>query len=185
MFKKIIVTSLFSLFLIPATFAVTQDAPIKEFKIDGDTVHTSVPEGWDAITGFLNVPIALVSKKGLQDQRSVIEIVPYGITDEKNDLAKIQKDPEEFYAQKEEWLEGMNGESISYEPFEETKRDGATIYSVGIKYKNPMGEFLDKTYYVSTKSKQLYFIKSLVPLDMENEHNSVVSEVINTISAKN
>jgi hypothetical protein len=186
MFKKItIACSLASLLLLPTAFAASKTTVMKDFKFDGDTIHTSVPAGWDAISGFLNVPVALVSPKGLQDQRSVIEIVPFGISDQKNDFAKIKKDPEEFYAQKEEWLEGMNGESISYEPFEETQKDGATITSVGIKYRTPMGEFLDKSYYVSTKSKQIYFIKTLVPLDLQNEHNTVVSEVVNTVSAKN
>jgi hypothetical protein len=157
---------------------------IKEFKVGADTVHTLVPEGWDAMQNYLNIPVAMVSKKGLQDRRAVIQITPYGIKDD-GQFAKAEKDPEEYYAQKEEMLESMGGESLTYEPFEETKKDGATVLSIGVKYKTPVGEFLDKTYYISTKSKQMYFVKSLVPLDMENEQNVAVNDVINSISAKN
>jgi hypothetical protein len=184
MFQKFsLAVSLFSIVSFTPVFAATN--AVKDFKTSTDTIHTLVPEGWDAFQNYLQIPVAMVSKKGLQDQRAVIQITPVGIKDDKGEFAKIQKDPEQYYAQKEEMLDNSQGESIAYVPFQETKKDGATIYSIGVKYKNPMGEFLDKTYYISTRSKQIYFVKSLVPLDMQNESNAAVEDVVNSISAKN
>jgi hypothetical protein len=183
--KITVPVTLLSLFLISFAFADNSSIQYKDFKVDAQTIHVSVPQGWEAMHDFLNVPISLVSEKGLQDQRAVIQIFPYGVKDENNTFTKVKKDPEEFFAQKEEWLGKIGGESISYLPFQETTHDGSTVYSIGIKYKSPAGEFLDETYYVSSKTKQLYFIKSVTPLDMLKEHQTQVSEVVNTLSSKN
>jgi hypothetical protein len=185
MFIKISVSSLslLSLLLLPAAFA--EKTTSKDFTVEGNTVHTEIPAGWSAMQGMFNVPITFVSEKGLQEQRSVIEIIPYGEKDTNNELSKVKKDPAEYYAQKEAWLDSVKGESMRTLPLTETKKDGALIYSIGMKYKTPQGEFMDKTYYVSSKSKQLYFIKTMVPLDMLDAHQNIVSEVVNTISAKN
>jgi len=184
--KNILLASLLLtiIFIAPA-FAEKSEPALKNFTVHGQTVHVLVPDGWAAMHGFLNVPISMVSEKGLQDQRAVIEIIPYGVKDPNDQLAKIQKDPEEFYAQKEDWLIKNGGESMSYLPYVETKKDGASVYSIGIKYRSPAGDFLDESYFVSSKSKQLYFIKVLTPLDMLGDHATQVSEVINTISTKN
>ena len=175
--------------LIVASFLMVSSSQAaiqtKEFKIEGQSVKTIIPEGFEAIPGLLNSPLSIISKKGLQDRRTVVSITPYGIKDTANDLDKIKKDPDTFYADKEEWLEQINGSSISYEPFETYKKDGATIYSVGIKYKISMGEFLDQTYYVSTASKELFYVKALIPLDQENAHSVEVDHVIKNLAAKN
>jgi hypothetical protein len=158
---------------------------VQDFNFDGDTIHTLVPQGWTAMNGALNIPVALVSEKGTQDQRAVIEITPYGKKDAGGVFSKLKKDPENFYDQKEEWLSKTDGQSISYLPFNERKLDGSTIYSIGIKYKSAQGNFLDETYYISTKSKQLYSIKVLEPLDLVKTHDVAINEVINSVSTRN
>lgn len=180
-------TRLLSLALLIAAPSFAAKTEIKEFTVGDDKqkITSLVPAGWDAIPNLMNTPLALISEKGLQDQASVIQIVPYGVKDSDDALSKMQKDPESYYSQKEEQVDDLDGDIISYQPFEETKKDGVSIYSIGVKYKNQMGEFLDQTYYVSTKSKELFYIKALVPTDLEGQHSPLVSQVINTLSAKN
>lgn len=158
---------------------------VEEFQIESIKMKTLVPEDWAPVTGVLNTPLALLSKKGAQDVRTVIQIVPYGVKDTQGDFQKFKKDPDEFYSQKEEMLEGLDGESISYEPFTETVKDGATIQSIGIKYENLQGRFLDKTWYISSKSKDLFYVKAMIPLDLESEHVDEVNRVIASISSQN
>jgi hypothetical protein len=158
---------------------------VAEFQLESGRMKTLVPYGWEPVIGVLNTPLALLSKKGAQDLRAVIQIVPYGVKDMNDDLAKIKKDPDEFYDQKEDWLEGMDGESISYEPYSESVKDGTTVCSIGIKYKHANGHFLDKTWYVSSKSKELFYVKALIPLDQEAEHLVQANRVIASISDQN
>ena len=183
MFLKSFLALVLSYFFItPSSFSA-----IKEFNVSNHTqkVKALVPTGWEPVIDVLNTPLALLSKKGLQDKRTVIQIVPYGVTDKDDLLLKFKKDPEEFYSQKEKWLEGLDGESISYEPFEESIKDGTVTYSIGIKYKNPNGEFLDKTYYLSSKTKGIYYVKAVIPLDMEEEHIPEINRVISSITNQN
>ena len=130
-------------------------------------------------------PLVLLSKMGSQELRTAIEIVPYGVKDNKIDLAKLKKDPESFFEQKEKWLGNVYGYSLSYLPLKETKKDGATVYSIGIKYKSDQGNFLDKTYYISTKGKEIYSIKAMIPLDLEQAHEVAVNKIVQTISTRN
>lgn len=183
-FHKYALMIIISLVTSMSVFAAPE---VKEFTV-GDNkqkIKTLVPEGWDALPNVYNTPLSLLSKKGLQDLSTVVQIVPFGVKDSDDGLSKIQKDPESYYSQKEEQVDGQDGDILSYEPFEESKKDGATIYSIGVKYKNAFGEFLDQTYYISTKSKEMFYVKALVPLDLEAQHTPVVSQVINTISSKN
>jgi hypothetical protein len=177
-------TLLLSLTVSFSAYAAPQ---IKDFKVGDEKLKVTslVPDGWDAFTNYSNTPLALLSPQGLQSLSTVVQIVPFGVKDSNDDLKEIQKDPDSYYSQKEEQAESLNGDILSYLPFEETKKDGATIYSIGVKYKNATGEFLDKTYYVSTKSKELFYIKTLIPLDLQNQHGEIVSQVVNTISSKN
>ena len=165
----------------------TANADIKTFSVNKktSTVKTWLPKGWEPLIDVYNTPLALLSKKGAQDKRTVIQIVPYGIKDSEDNLLKFKKDPEEFYAQKEDWLESMDGETISYEPFEEIIKDGTITYSIGIKYKNDLGRFLDKTYYLSSKSKGIFYVKAVIPLDFEEQHTSEVNRVISSIANQN
>jgi hypothetical protein len=160
---------------------------VKEFSVpeSNQKFKSIVPAGWDAITGLLGSPLSLISKKGQQGTASVIEVVPYGRKDTNDLFKKMQKDPESFYSLKEDEVDAAEGEMISYLPFEEIKKDGATIYSIGVKYKDDGGEYLDQTFYVSTKGKELFFVKALVPLDLENDHATIVSQVVDSVSAKN
>jgi hypothetical protein len=181
------------LFLFPLVFSISSLAEtkthsaLKSFSVNGKTlsVKTWVPEKWEALVDVFNTPLALVSKKGTQDSRSVIQIVPYGVKDRDEVFLKFKKDPEEFFSQKEKWLETMDGEAISYEPFEETVRDGVAIYSVGIKYKNDLGHFLDKSYYLSSKNKEIFFVKAVIPLDFEKEHSDELDRVIRSLATHN
>ena len=181
--KKLVFASV----LLITHFSVSAFAAVKEFKVGDDKqkVTALVPEGWDAFVNYANTPLALISPKGLQQLSTVVQIVPFGVKDSIEGLDDIEKDPESYYSQKEDQVDGLDGDIISYYPFEKTKKDGATIYSIGVSYKNAAGEFLDKTYYVRTQSKELFYIKTLVPMDLENKHGELVSQVINTVSAKN
>jgi hypothetical protein len=165
----------------------TGKGAVEEFKIeDGKvSVKTLVPKGWEPVVDVLNSPLVLLSKKGAQDMRTVIQVIPYGIKDPEDNLQKIKKDPDEFYSQKEEYLEEVDGESIAYEQFQEVVKDGTTVCSIGVKYSDPHGEFLDRAYYVSTKSKELFYIKALIPLDLEKEHLEEVNRTIASIAAQN
>jgi hypothetical protein len=168
-----------------AVKSLTGKDMVEEFKVDSGRVKTLVPKGWEPVVGVLNTPLSLLSKKGSQGLRTVIQVVPFALKDKDDDLLKFKKDPEEFYAQKEEYLEGLDGESISYEPYTETVKDGSTICSIGIKYKNSLGHFLDKTWYISSKTKELFFVKALIPLDLEEEHVDEVNRVIASITSQN
>jgi hypothetical protein len=168
-----------------AVKSLTGKDMIEEFQVETGKVKTLVPKGWEPVVGVLNTPLAILSKKGNQDLRTVIQVAPFGLKDKDDDLMKIKKDPEDFYSQKEEYLEGLDGESISYEPYTETVKDGATICSIGIKYKHAAGRFLDKTWYISSKTKELFFVKAVIPLDLEEEHVADVNRVIASISSQN
>jgi hypothetical protein len=173
--------------LVSSSAAFAASPVIKDFTV-GDSkmkIKSMVPEGWDSFVNLYNTPLSLVSQPGLQDKATVIQIAPFDAKDNDDNFADIKKDPENYYSQKEEQVEGLDGDIISYLPFEESKKDGATIYSIGVKYKNTFGEFLDQTYFVTTKSKELFYVKALVPLDQLNAHDPIVSQVINTLSTKN
>jgi len=186
MMKKFLFVSLLStLSLNFSAFASIIASEFKDFKIENETVHTFVPEGWQSSKDFLNSPISMFSPKGAQGMRSVIQIVPLANKDDDFSFLKMKKDPEIFIEEKEKWLKSVSGKSMAYQPFTETKFDGGTIYSVGIKYKVAEGEFLDETFFVSSKSKQQFYVKALVPLDLLKNHEALVSKVLNTVSAKN
>jgi|GEM_PF-6223727 len=165
----------------------SEPSAVREFAVNKKTMKLKalVPSGWEPVVDVMNTPLALLSKRGAQDLRSVIQIVPYGVTDSEDHFTKFRKDPEEYYAQKEEWLDQMNGEAISYEPFEEITQEGSTTYSIGIKYKNDLGQFLDRTFYISSKTKGLFFVKAVIPLDQEDDYSHEVNRVISSIRLEN
>ncbi len=189
--RSVLLATLVTHFIAIPSFAAkeltTGKGLVEEFKVEEgkQTVKTVVPKGWEPIVDYLNTPLVLVSKKGVQDLRTVIQVVPYGVKDPEDNLQKIKKDPDEFYSQKEEDLEASDGESISYEPFKEVVKDGMTICSIGIRYSDDHGEFLDRSYYISTKSKELFYVKALVPVDQEKEHIEEVDRTIASIAAQN
>ena len=174
-------------FMLPLHAETKSDLKPRTFTVNQKTARFKglVPEGWEALVDVYNTPLTLVSKKGSQDSRSVIQIIPYGVKDHDDSLVKFKKDPEEFYSQKESWLEMMDGESISYEPFEESLADGIAILSIGIKYKNDLGHFLDKSFYLSSKTKEIFFVKAIIPLDLEKEHSGELDRVVRSLATLN
>ena len=179
------ITWLASLLLVSQLSFASVPESIREFKTNEGSIKSIVPKNWEPLVNYLNAPLTFISKKGLMDRRSVIDVIPFGVKDLEDKLSQIKKDPEEFYNQKEEWLEGFNGESLSYEPYREIKKDGASIYSIGIKYKNSLGEYLDQSFYISTKSKQIFFVKVLIPLDQEYLNRNFAYEVVESIATRN
>jgi hypothetical protein len=173
--------------MLPLRAETKSDLKQRTFAVNQKTVKFKglIPEGWEALVDVYNTPLTLVSKMGSQDSRSVIQIIPYGVKDHDDSLLKFKKDPEEFYSQKESWLEMMDGESISYEPFEESLADGMAIFSIGIKYKNDLGHFLDKSFYLSSKKKEIFFVKAIIPLDFEKEHSGELDRVVRSLATLN
>ncbi|MBC7396161.1 MAG: hypothetical protein H7333_01865 [Bdellovibrionales bacterium] len=124
-----------------------------------------------------------MSPKGTSGNRTVIHVTPYGVTDKDDLLKKIPKDPEEYVKQKEEWLENVDGESISYDSFHEESVNDSTIYSIGMSYSVDKGKFHQQTYYVSDKSKHIYFISALIPIEQDNETQNTVKAVARSIAS--
>ena len=183
--KKITaLASLVSVFAISPSWGNTNDT-YKDFKFEGNTIHAYVPEGWSALTGVINVPLTFLSEKGTQDTRAAISVVPFEESSDRDGFATLKKDPENFYDQKEKSIHESGGRSISYVPFKEEKKDGAKIYSIGIRYHLNDADILDKTFYVTSKNKQSYMIKVLMPSDLEKENEVAINKEVEAISARN
>lgn len=176
---------IFASFISISSFAAVDSKTIKQFKIENSVVKTIVPDQWSPMTDVLNTPLALVSKKGAQNTRAVIQIVPYNEIDKDDFLSKVKKDSNQYYADKESWLGGVNGESIQYYPLEEKSISGGKVFSIGIKYKNEFGEYYDQSFYLSTKTKHLFYVKALTPLDMAEEQTANINRVIASIAEQN
>ena len=154
---------------------------IQDFKIQNEHIKVEVPDPWTASVNTFDVPISMSSKMGTAGSRSVVQIVPLGKDD--GSFKKLTADPEEYIRQKEAWLAEIDGKALSFDEFNEDKINGATIYSVGSTYQNDLGTFHDRSYYVVTKNKSIYYLKTFVPADLEKEHAKTVVEVVRSIAS--
>ncbi len=176
--KLFIALLFFSLTSTAVSFAKTQD-----FTVEKDHFKVEVPDTWIVPKYSLGAPVALVSKMGKSDRRSVVQIVPYGIKDDENKLKKFEKDPEDYVEQKENWLESVRAESLSYDDYAEEKINGNTLYSIGVTYHGLDGVFHERQYYISTASHKIFYVKTLIPDDLEKTDNQVSEKIVRSIAS--
>ena len=181
MFQKS-VRSLFVVFALLVS-GYSAHAKIQEFKVKEGEFKLDLPPQWDHAEALLGIPVTLVSPLGAGGQRAVISITPYGVIDKDDVLKKIKKDPEEYVKQKEDWLENVDGESLSYDSFHEETENGSTIYSIGMSYKVEAGTYHEQTFFVSDKTKHIYFVTALVPQQLDAQTNTIVKAVTRSIAS--
>ncbi len=181
MFQKIGFISLVSMSLLCS--GVSAHAKIQDFKVNDSEFKLDVPADWQNLKDFLGVPVTLMSPKGAAGNRTVVQVTPVGFTDKDDILKKIPKDPEEYVKQKEDWLEEVDGESLSFDSFHEESVNGGTVYSIGMSYEVDGGKFHQQTFYVSDKNKKVYFISALTPLDQDDQNQNTVKAVARSIAS--
>ena len=181
MFQKMNLLSLLSVSFICAGSPAL--AKIQEFKLKDEAVKLDLPVDWQNLNDFLGVPLTLMSPKGTSGNRTVIHVTPYGVTDKDDLLKKIPKDPEAYVKLKEDWLEELGGQSLSYDSFHEESTNGSTVYSIGMSYEVDGDKFHEQTFFVSDKNKRIYFISALSPLDQDNQTQNTVKAVARSIAS--
>ena len=154
---------------------------LQEFKESKETYKVEVPDQWTAIEGLLDVPLSVVSKTGSEGNRAVVSVVPMYKDD--GSFKKLDKNGDDYISQKEDWLDAIDGEALSWDDYHEQKIDGATVYSIGVTYKVDHGTFHDRTYFVLNKNKKLFYIKTMVPKDLEASQNKHVNEIVRSIAS--
>ena len=182
MFQKIYLFSLASLsfiFVLPEA-----NAKIQEFKLKENSFSAELPAGWLHVEDALNVPLTLFSPMGSNEYRTVVQVTPANFTDKNDLMKKVPKDSEEYVRQKEDWLENVDGQSISYDSYhEEMIAGGGSVFSIGVTYSIPAGKFHQQTFYVSDKNKRLYFITSLTPLDLDEKNQVALQSITRSIAS--
>ncbi len=138
----------------------------QSFVLERGTVSLDLPTNWKAKNDLLGVPLTLIGPMTLGG-RSVIHIVPVGVSGLSFDPEKLKLKEHEYRSGRLAWLGQFGGTAVrflAYAP--ETWTGASEVHKVGYRYLLNKIEFIEQSYTVLCKG-DLYMVQSLIRASSE------------------